>query len=833
MSTGENEITDAGSPGEGQATNSFVVMGQGSAVVHRDRHARRFSHSEYQPTGLLILAQEEIQINVSGFVLHNLFAVIGVPKLNTPQVIPLTLGQNRIQAVEAGILSFINLNPTGFITVSVQSIGSRVPTFKLGETTNDDWFHQMRENTSAPVVLLTSARAIVVVRYQAALASLTDPLTLMGNFDQFIGFQDAVSGVGDPALEDCRIDPNKLLFLEGDDGFMTATEGYMWFNGAWALECLLSTDPNNSWGPWHEAGHQRQLTPMTWGLGTAMREVTVNLYALAVQEALDGRASRLDEYDAVIKAYLSQPYRDYNLMKDAFHKVVMLWQLRTTFGPGYYPQLHQLYRLMPDPPLREAEKAQRFMIETSLLAGVDLTPFYDRWGLHATTSTLIRLEHLPALAQPIWETDATHTFPLPIPQPNYIPVLAYLKSNVVMAGISDELIQIFVRGGWLEKYRYEIFVNGLAVASIDNGVGQNCTVLQDRQDFFILVPHSLAPKGKVEMCVVLDTVWHRLFVSGRFHSALKSRVDALFTDRTQTEIVPSLTQSTLDVLFADLKLQAVDDSLFNAFHRAQMLRLRATVNYIAVSAMVISVFLVGDGYYEYDYELEVHGRRLASLDKGVPTFSTRIGNVWSWRGLHGQEVRVNVIMHGGHRYRLLASSVEEDSVAEPVRSLFTDDAMTALRPAIGQGRVDSLRRSVSGNFVLSRKNRAMLIEYLSVAQRLLLRPSIDRVVAGPAGVSVYFSSDAFKTGFYLVHKNGAYASQLDEGRPYYSSLTQRHWKTSVPLTDQDTWEVVQILGGYTYTLYSSSDEDMVLARLAAGSEAVITDCGDSALPANS
>jgi hypothetical protein len=824
MSTGTDKQTDAGVPPEAQSTADFVVVGQGTAVAHRIRQARARGFSEYQPTGLFINAGETLQVNVAGFALNNLFAVIGVPKLNTPTLFPLALGQNSIVAGEGGLLSFINRNTTGSISVSVQSTGRRVPTFTQGETTNANWTQQMYAHAFAPVVQLTSARAIVVVRYASARSYLRDPETLMANFGRFIGFQDGISGVGDPALEDCRPDPNKMLFLEGDDLFMAAADGYTWYTGPWALECLLSLDPVNSWGPWHEAGHLRQLVPMTWGLGSGMTEVTVNLYSLAVQEALDGRASRLDEYDPVIKAYLAEPYRDYNTMVEAFHKVVMPWQLHTTFGPAFYPQLHQLYRLMSDPPEDETDKAQRFIIETSLLTGVDLTPFYDRWGLYATTSTLVRLEHLPTLTQPLWETDATHTFPLPMPQPAYIPVLAYLRSNVMLLGITGSLIQIIVRSQWLQPYRYEISVNGQLIASVDNGVGHNCSVVEESNYFLIRVPSTVVVKDKVEIRVLLGNVRHLLILSGYAHSTLQSRVNALFTDSSQTEITRALSQSTLDTLFADLEQQAVDDSLFAAFHRAQKLLLAASVNFASISDTVILIFFRTDAFYEYDYELVTSIRILAALNHGVPVLSSRVGNVWSWRGLYdsAHQVRVSVTIHE-HRYTLLAGTVAENALTEPVRNLFTDDTMTTLRPAIGQGYIDSLRPGISGNFTLSRHNRAASLKHLDAAQTLILRKTIDRVETADR-FNVHFADDQFKRLNYHLFLNGLYVSEVSEGHPAYSGLEGRHWRTNINVGNQDTWTIYIMYAGRWFPVMSDAGNRDIPPAFVNRSVVAITQC---------
>ena len=48
----------------------------------------------------------------------------------------------------------------------------------------------------------------------------------------------------------------------------------------------------DGWGKWHEVGHLHQQEPWKW---SKVREVTVNIYSLAVQKAL-GNQLEMDEH---------------------------------------------------------------------------------------------------------------------------------------------------------------------------------------------------------------------------------------------------------------------------------------------------------------------------------------------------------------------------------------------------------------------------------------------------------------------------------------------------------------------------------------------------------
>ncbi|GAB7532672.1 M60 family metallopeptidase [Pseudomonas sp. 3A(2025)] len=752
----------------------------------------------------------------------NLYAVIGVPELDTPTSFALALGQNIVTAPHAGLLSFINRSPSGHIDMVVDPVNARVPTFELGLNDNADWARQMAEHSSAPVVLLMSTRALVVVRYRSADLYLRDPEALMQNFELFIAAQDDISGIGDERLEDCRIDPSQLLYLEADRGFMFAAQGYMGFTGSGALSTLLSADRNTGWGPWHESGHQRQLDPFTWSQGSGMTEVTVNLYSMAAQEMFDGRAGRLDEVYPATRAYLQNPHRNYHTLANVFHKLAMLWQLRLTFGKSFYPQAHQLYRLMPDQPQNDDDKVQRFIVETSLLTGLDLTPFFDRWGLYATPRTLIGLGHLPVLSEPLWETDATHSFPLPLPRPDYIPLLAYLTANTRMVAFSANAFQLSIASEWLTPYRFEISVNEQTVAAVDDGVGENCTVFAD----YIEVPVTLTGQDKIDIFVVLGSHRHALLTSSRFHYLFNIQLASLFTDRARTQLDPDITQADLDLLFAELQQWIVDPALFDLFHRAQGLLLVTTFRTVSITENSVTVTLAGEAYKNHDYQIGTRTRGFAELIKGVPLFSSLIAGVWRWIGVYDttSEVMVRVIMNAGHEYILFSGTVAQDLIARPIAALFTDDSMTALLPHVVQATLDPLWITVRGNFSLAPRNRARLLEKLGMAQCLLLLPTIERVEEASNGLSVYFSNDDFKNFIYFLRMNGAYVSEVNKGQNYYSSLNDRHWRTTVNIGSEDRCRIDVMFEGERYPLYQSPETTRV-AESAEDTDKAMTLCG--------
>ncbi|EGH07603.1 MULTISPECIES: M60 family metallopeptidase [Pseudomonas syringae group] len=174
---------------------SFTVIGRTSADLNKVRQRRSLPHSDYQPTGIYVTKGEHLELSYYQDTAVKISAVIGVPELNTPIVIDLNVGFNAIDVPESGLLSFIYHEAGKSVLITIKGSFSDVPSFILGETSNAQWWHQMDQLQSAPVVMLTSERAIIVVRYESARIYITAPEKLMAYYDQVIRSQDDISAV--------------------------------------------------------------------------------------------------------------------------------------------------------------------------------------------------------------------------------------------------------------------------------------------------------------------------------------------------------------------------------------------------------------------------------------------------------------------------------------------------------------------------------------------------------------------------------------------------------------------------------------------------------------
>ncbi|RMO79265.1 hypothetical protein ALQ33_00212 [Pseudomonas syringae pv. philadelphi] len=747
--------------------------------------------------------------------------------VTTPQiVIDLNYGMNAIEAPQSGLLSFIYHIPGKSVLISIKGSYSHVPSFILNETSNSMWRSQMDLLQRAPVVMLTSERAIIVVRYASARDHLSDPEKLMSYYDQVIGCQDVISGVTGGGETEWAIDPNKHFYVEADRLYMFATNGYMGFNGASALSDLLSSNTAVGWGPWHESGHQRQMSSMTWETGSGMTEVTVNLYSLATQEILEGRASRLDIYYPVIKEYLSRQYRDFNAIPDAFHKVVMLWQLRLTFGIPLYGQLHQRYRLMQNPPVQDGEKIQRFIVEASLISGRDLSTFFDRWGIYSTPETLRQIADLSPLEKPIWETDATTTFPLPLPVPEYFPERVHILSN--LRAEFTGAVRFSIDEQWFWKFRYEITRNGVTVAWVDEGKCTHCRAFNDGR-IYIDADASIMPGERWAVHVVFNGKQFKAESNHAYPSLLTS-IEELFTDERCVELRAWVTQRSLDGMFSTATVYQPDGIHIRLLHRAQRLYLQSMIASVHIQEGLINVGFATLDFHNYNYELKGHSLTYATLKEGTPTDSFLIRAAWLRTGEVDPNETYSITVsldHSSTPYTLYSGTLAQGKIVMPIQALFTDFTMTGLAPKTDQQTIDALYRTVNGDPVISIINRADYRSYLSTAQRLLLQKTLARVVREANSLSVYFAGDAFKTHTYKLYVNDEYSSEVTQGRPYYSSLSDGVWTSHVNLDSKDNCKVFCDYEGTTHTLYESNTADAV--SFSEMQDPYITHCDPNAL----
>ncbi|MGE6347146.1 putative mucin/carbohydrate-binding domain-containing protein [Bacillus mycoides] len=387
---------------------TFQLPGKGSVDEENKRLRVTWKLSANEPTGIYAAPNEEITIDIKGT--QSIQAFIGTRSYDEkdPEEFDLKPGKNVISSPRGGILYFYNMNNEGEVTASVTNGGSHFPLFILGKHTKKDWDEMLKKYKDPYAVELKGERSLITTTYDSVQKYMknTDPTELMKLHDKIIRLENAVAGLSEDGVGVAKSPTHYVQFVEkrkpAEGNFMFATNyhtGYIptAMNRVLDLEVL----EKDGWGPWHEVGHLHQQEPWKW---SKVREVTVNIYSLAVQKAL-GNQLEMDEHYKESFEYLERPKAERVI--DEINPLTMFWQLNVVYGEHFYPRLHQAYRLLPqsEMPNSDEEKKQLFIYMTSKVVGQNLIPFFEEWGLTPNDDTREKIEklNLPKLEKEIWK----------------------------------------------------------------------------------------------------------------------------------------------------------------------------------------------------------------------------------------------------------------------------------------------------------------------------------------------------------------------------------------------------------------------------------------------
>ncbi|HDR4702026.1 MULTISPECIES: putative mucin/carbohydrate-binding domain-containing protein [Bacillus cereus group] len=386
----------------------FQLPGKGSVEEENNRLRVTWKLSANEPTGIYAEPNEEITIDIKGT--QSIQAFIGTRSYDEkdPEEFDLKPGKNVISSSRGSILYFYNMNNEGEVTASVTNGGSHFPLFILGKHTKKDWDEMLKKYKDPYAVELKGERSLITTTYDSVQKYMknTDPTDLMKLHDKIIRLENAVAGLSEDSVGVAKSPTHYVQFVEkrkpakGD--FMFAKHYHTGYIPT-AMNRVLDIEvlEKDGWGPWHEVGHLHQQEPWKW---SKVREVTVNIYSLAVQKAL-GNQLEMDEHYKNSFEYLEKPKAERFI--DDINPLTMFWQLNVVYGEHFYPRLHQAYRLLPqsEMPHSDEEKKQLFIYMTSKVAGQNLIPFFEEWGLTPNDDIREKIEKskLPKLEKEIWK----------------------------------------------------------------------------------------------------------------------------------------------------------------------------------------------------------------------------------------------------------------------------------------------------------------------------------------------------------------------------------------------------------------------------------------------
>ncbi|QZA77125.1 M60 family metallopeptidase [Deefgea tanakiae] len=391
----------------------------GDVGTLRAAQLRSFNHTPFQSTGYWVQPGDTLVVNyVYTGLAPNKQPEIWLHSIDddtwnydTDQKIKLNVGSNTIVSNVKGAVYVAAFNqPTGGeLKVEILSGGRVMPRFVLGQHTPANWQAMLAEYGDAPYGELVGNRIMLTATMEKVKKHVDDPVALMMLWDQIVGLANEQYGLNAGNASPHIPTPHRFHYVELPpyDGWMYSWQYRMASASAdGAIRPVLNSKTlrEGGWGPWHELGHQYQMSTFTW---TDQTEVTVNLTSAYVQRAL-GQPSRYEVEGTWTNtfAYLKQSTRDFAAQKDLFVRATMFWQLDLAFGRDFYAKLGANYRNLPAaqrPSGDDAEK-QMFIVETSRVAGYDLTPFFNAWGIPVTATTQTKLNGmaLKTLTDPIW-----------------------------------------------------------------------------------------------------------------------------------------------------------------------------------------------------------------------------------------------------------------------------------------------------------------------------------------------------------------------------------------------------------------------------------------------
>lgn len=404
------------------ASTTVLALPHGSQDAVRDIENRGFSHSDLQPTGRWVLANDVLDVNVTDGPASALSLSFGArgpwQPFNGGQNVDvastaLTAGRQQVTAPRDGIVFVTNSSVDRVATLTITG-GRPQPVWVKDRTTAGDFAAQLTDFSAAPVVSIVGERAFADVQRRLVDDLRTrgvswDPADVAFRLDRVLADTCDVYGLTYSAVGIARKHPGRAYFSGADSGAGWAFATNQWLSfqiDTGASETLLTTP--DSWGIWHEVGHTFQTPSYTWG---GLGEVTVNISSLALQQRLTGQ-HRLDDWPEAkdrIRRYFDQPIGDRHFSdlvnENPFWPLFFFDQLRQAFGEGFYPAVDQRYRVRRGQgawmPSTDQEKIDTFALVASDATDRDLSPFFADWGLALSASTVSSTSSHPALTHRI------------------------------------------------------------------------------------------------------------------------------------------------------------------------------------------------------------------------------------------------------------------------------------------------------------------------------------------------------------------------------------------------------------------------------------------------
>jgi hypothetical protein len=392
------------------------VYGIGSAAVEQARENRSMRHSDLQPTGRFVRVGDVIEVTMpaeapatgvriglygdshQGVSTSGWQALTSTPSGTT----------TRITAVKDGMVFLESTAPSGSAVARIAG-GQPVPTFVLGQTTDEDFAAQVEAMPDAPLFEVVGNRIFGDFQTRVLDAVPTKLAERVQLWDDVVELTNDMHDLHDDATGAARKSPHRMYIASADTsgGYANASQERIMFPvSTGAARDLFRSPADDMWGFWHEVGHTYQTPSYNW---SDQGEVAVNVSALYIQSrmGIPSRVGKPGDVDALRK-YFGQPIDERTYQSaGGWLRLVMYDQLRRAFGNEFYPQLNQELRtakaLGELSATTTTELQNLFAVTSARVADRDLTEFFRQWGIPLTEQSRSEMTTRPALTVPIWE----------------------------------------------------------------------------------------------------------------------------------------------------------------------------------------------------------------------------------------------------------------------------------------------------------------------------------------------------------------------------------------------------------------------------------------------
>ncbi|MCX5205523.1 M60 family metallopeptidase [Streptomyces sp. NBC_00237] len=363
---------------------TVTLTGQPSASAEQERLGLNLAPSDVRPTGLYLPPGGTLNVAVGAGAAEGSLRVRVGPPVAWPaprgRAYPLaSSGTAKVTDRRGGMVYLaFDGQPSARVTVTLSGDAEPVPVFRLGRTTADQWRAALAAGTSRYAELVGGRTLVTLSRDTAARYAQASPEAVLRHLECARALEDAAAGLDDSAPEHAPgVFPYHYVEVERRIGAAFAADAYTGFqydSAPWIADSAAA-----GWGVWHEQGHKRQQRAVQ---PSALTEVSVNVFSLAVQKAFQQRSRLVSDsvYDRALKK-VGAPGVDFDKSFDAFERLVMLQQLTLQYGDDFWPRAQRRLRERPMP---GGDRWRNLAVLTSRVAGQDLTAFYAAWGVPLT-----------------------------------------------------------------------------------------------------------------------------------------------------------------------------------------------------------------------------------------------------------------------------------------------------------------------------------------------------------------------------------------------------------------------------------------------------------------